>query len=211
KFGLPILGETVELLGARRNGTPEKFFKERIERYKSHVFKTSLMGQSVAVLYGPSGNKFLFSNENKLVTVWWPSSVRKILGKCISTTNGIEGMRMRKTVSYFFSPDAFTKLYIKTMDLVLTVLFHFCQGKEEVKVFPTIRLYTFELACRLFMNIKEPTQIAKLATLFDIFIKGVISIPINLPGTRFFKAKRASGAIKKELEIIIRQRRVVLY
>ncbi|KAK4492782.1 hypothetical protein RD792_000104 [Penstemon davidsonii] len=60
------------------------------------------------------------------------------------------------------------------------------------------------------MNIEEPTQIAKLATLFDIFIKGVISIPINLPGTRFFKAKRASGAIRKELEIIIRQRRVAL-
>ncbi|KAL3848981.1 hypothetical protein ACJIZ3_010863 [Penstemon smallii] len=210
-FGLPILGETVELLGARRNGTPEKFFKERIERYKSHVFKTSLMGQSVAVLYGPSGNKFLFSKENKLVTVWWPSSVRKILGKCIATTNGIEGLRMRKMVSYFFSPDAFTKLYIKTMDLVAQQhIKNHWQGKEEVKVFPTIRLYTFELACRLFMNIEEPTQIAKLATLFDIFVKGVISIPINLPGTRFFKAKRAAGAIRKELQIIIRQRRVAL-
>ncbi|KAL3850368.1 hypothetical protein ACJIZ3_012250 [Penstemon smallii] len=211
RFGLPILGESIEFLSEIKNGTPEKFFKDRIEKYKSQVFCTSIMGQSLAVLYGPSGNKFLSSNENKLVTVWWPKSVQKILGKCIATTNGVEGVRMRKMVSYFFSPDAFTRLYIKTMDLVAQQHIKTqWQGREEVKVFPTIRLYTFELACRLFMNIEEPTQIEKLATLFNIFIKGVISVPINFPGTRFFNAKRATAAIRKELEIIIRRRRVAL-
>lgn len=39
------------------------------------VFKTSVLGEKMAFLCGPEGNKFLFSNENKLVEVWWPSSV----------------------------------------------------------------------------------------------------------------------------------------
>ncbi|KAI3450918.1 hypothetical protein Pfo_007583 [Paulownia fortunei] len=210
-YGWPILGETLEFLNARLDGCPQKFVEERVEKCKSQVFKTSLMGQSVAVLYGPAGNKFLFSNENKLVTVWWPSSVRKILGTCISTTGGFEGMQMRKMVSYFVTPDAFTKLYIKKMDMVAQqhINIHW-QGKEEIKVFPAIRLYTFELACRLFMSIEEPMQIAKLAALFNVFIKGVISIPLNFPGTRFFKAKRATSAIRRELQMIVRQRRVDL-
>lgn len=118
-YGWPILGETREFLGAGLDGTPDKFIKERMEKYKcDHVFKTSIMGEAMAVLCSPAGNKFLFSNENKLVTVWWPSSVRKLLGPCLATSGGEEGKQMRKMVSYFVSPDAFTRLYIKTMDLV---------------------------------------------------------------------------------------------
>lgn len=79
-----------------------------------------------------------------------------------------------------------------------------------MKVFPTIRLFTFELACRLFMSIEEPVQIEKLAALFDVFIKGVISIPVNVPGTRFYKAKRATNAIRKELQVIMKQRKLDL-
>ncbi|KAL8038195.1 hypothetical protein ABFS82_11G112300 [Erythranthe guttata] len=210
-YGWPILGETLEFLNTRFDGLPHKFVQERVDKYNSKVFKTSLMGQSVAVLYGPSGNKFLFSNENKLVTVWWPSSVRKILGTCISTTGGLQGMHMRKMVSYFVSPDAFTKLYIKKMDL--TAQQHIANhwlGNDEIKVFEAIRLYTFEVACRLFMSIEDPMHIDTLATLFNVFIKGVISIPINFPGTRFFKAKRATNSIRKELEKIVKHRRVAL-
>ncbi|EYU25994.1 hypothetical protein MIMGU_mgv1a0114621mg, partial [Erythranthe guttata] len=136
------------------------------------------MGENMAVFCGASGNKFLFSNENKLVTVWWPSSVRQLLGPCLATSGGDEGKQMRKMVSYFLGPDAFTRLYIKTMDLVSQQhIKNHWQGKEEVKVFPTSKSYTFELACRLFMSLEDPKQISELAALFNIFLKGIISIP----------------------------------
>lgn len=88
--------------------------------------------------------------------------------------------------------------------------FRFCAGKEEVKVYPNVRLYTFELACRLFMSIEDQNEIEKLATLFDIFVRGVISMPINFPGTNFYNAKKATIAIKKELQMLVRQRRFSL-
>ncbi|KAG8387384.1 hypothetical protein BUALT_Bualt02G0015700 [Buddleja alternifolia] len=210
-YGWPILGETGEFLRAGLDGTPEKFLEERINKYKSQIFKTKIMGEHMAILCGPAGNKFLFSNENKLVTGWWPSSVKKLLGRCIATSGGDEGKQMRKMVSYFVTPDAFTKLYIKTMDIVSQQhLNTHWQGKEEVKVFPTIKLYTFELACRLFMSLEDPVQISKLATLFNIFLKGIISVAVNFPGTRFYKANKATSAIKKQLQKIVRQRKVAL-
>ncbi|GFQ05728.1 beta-amyrin 28-oxidase [Phtheirospermum japonicum] len=199
-YGWPILGETLEFIRTRNQGSPEKFIKDRIEKYnKTQVFKTSILGQRMAVLCGPAGNKFLFSNENKLVTVWWPPSVNKLLGTCLSTTAGLQGMQMRKMVSYFVSPDAFSKLYIRTMDLVSQqhIDTHW-QGKEELKVFPAIKLFTLELACRLFMSIEDPLQIEKLASLLNVFLGGVVSIPFDFPGT------------KKELGIIVRQRREAL-
>lgn len=117
-YGWPILGETSDFLRAALDGMPERFVRERMDKYKTQVFKTSIMGERMAVVCGSGGNKFLFSNENKLVTVWWPSSVRKLLGPCLATSGGVEGRQMRKMVSYFVSPDAFTRLYIKTMDMV---------------------------------------------------------------------------------------------
>ncbi|KAL6511143.1 hypothetical protein OROGR_022267 [Orobanche gracilis] len=210
-YGWPILGETVEFLRSLKEGSSEKFIKDRMEKYKtSEVFKTSLLGVPVVVLCGTAGNKLLFSNENKLVTTWWPDSVRKLLGTCL-TIGGTQGMQMRKMVSYFVSPDAFTKLYIKTMDLVSQhhINTHW-QCQEELKVFPAIKLYTFELACRFFMSIEEPTHIKKLAALFNVFLGGVVSIPLDFPGTNFYYAKRATDATKKELRLIVRQRREAL-
>lgn len=78
-------------------------------------------------------------------------------------------------------------------------------------MFPTIKLYTFELACRLFMSLEDEKKIGNLATLFNVFLKGIISIPINLPGARFYRAKKATSAIKNELHKLVRERRAALH
>ncbi|XP_051153014.1 beta-amyrin 28-monooxygenase-like [Andrographis paniculata] len=213
-YGWPILGETLEFIRARNQGFPgcNKFVRVRMERYKSEVIKTSLMGERVAVLGGPAGNKFLFSNEHKLVTLWWPASVSRLLGECISTSPGARGMRMRKMASHFFSPDAFNKLaYIDTMGRVTRR--HLCahwQGRSQLVVYPAVKLFTFELACRLFMSIQDPDRIQRLEALFRAFTRGVISIPLYLPGTKFYKAVRATAKIKEELAAIVRERKKAL-
>lgn len=79
-----------------------------------------------------------------------------------------------------------------------------------VRVFPTIKMYTFEVACRLFMSLEDEEQIGKLASLFNIFLKGIISIPINFPGTRFYRAKKATAAIKNKVHKLARERREAL-
>ncbi|KAI3798269.1 hypothetical protein L1987_33540 [Smallanthus sonchifolius] len=84
------------------------------------------------------------------------------------------------------------------------------RGKEEVKAFETVKLYAFELACHLFMSLEEPDHIAKLGSLFNVFLKGVVELPIEFPGTRFYSAKKAAAAIRAELMIIIKARRVDL-
>ncbi|KAK9274410.1 hypothetical protein L1049_019224 [Liquidambar formosana] len=209
-LGWPLVGETLKLLRAQRDGKPEDFVEERMAKHDSRVFKTSLLGDPMAVLCGPMGNKFLFGNETKLVAQWWPTSVRRLFGPCLINLVGDEAKRVRKMLMTFLNPDALVR-YITTMDAVTKhhITTHW-QGKEEVKVYPTIKLYTFELACRLFMSIEDPEHISKLAALFNVFLKGVIGIPLNFPGTRFYSAMRAASAIRKELQGIARQKRVAL-
>ncbi|XP_076956106.1 beta-amyrin 28-monooxygenase-like [Bidens hawaiensis] len=211
-FGRPLLGETLALLRAYWEGVPERFIQERVEKHGNPlVFKTSLLGERMAVLCGPAGNKFLFGNENKLVAVWWPLPVSKLFGRSLITTRGDEAKWMRKMLLSYLGPNAFATHYASTMDVVTRrhIEAHW-QGKKEVKVFQTVKLYTFDLACRLFMSLEEPSHIAKLGSLFNVFMKGILELPINLPGTRFYSANKAAAAIRKELMIIIKERRVEL-
>ncbi|CAM8969254.1 unnamed protein product [Rhodiola kirilowii] len=88
---------------------------------------------------------------------------------------------------------------------------HFEMGWENnnnVVVFPLTKKYTFLLACRLFISIEDPNHVAKFAEPFELLASGIISIPINLPGTPFNKGIKASHFIRKELRAIIKQRKI---
>ncbi|KAL7612650.1 hypothetical protein Lser_V15G06362 [Lactuca serriola] len=226
-FGWPFIGESLSFLRASWDGTPERFVRERIKKHGNPlVFKTCVFGERMAVLYGPAGNKFLFGNENKLVAAWWPSSVKKLFGRCLITIRGDEAKWLRKMMLSYLGPEAFASHYVATMDIITRrhIEVHWrvilmskgktevrlFMGKEKVNVYPTVKLYAFELACRLFMSLEEPNHIAKLASLFNIFLKGIIGLPLNFPGTRFYRSKKAAAAIRKDLMMIIKERKAAL-
>ncbi|KAG6432698.1 hypothetical protein SASPL_104283 [Salvia splendens] len=50
-----------------------------MEKHSPEIFQTSLLDEKMAIFCGAKGNKFLFTNENKVVTSWWPKSMNKVL------------------------------------------------------------------------------------------------------------------------------------
>ncbi|KAL6560104.1 hypothetical protein OROHE_006342 [Orobanche hederae] len=211
KTGWPVVGESLEFLSTGWKGHPEKFISDRIARYSSHVFKTHLLGEKAAVFCGASGNKFLFSNENKLVQAWWPSSVDKVFpSSSAESSSKEEAIKMRKMLPNFLKPEALQR-YVGVMDRIARR--HFSEGwenKEDVVVFPLAKNYTFRLACRLFVSIEDAHHVDRLAEPFNLLASGLISVPVDLPGTPFSRAIKASKFIRKELIAIIKQRKIDL-
>ncbi|GAB4835096.1 hypothetical protein Ancab_000004 [Ancistrocladus abbreviatus] len=211
-FGWPIIGETFMYFRALRGGSSERFIRDRMDSAApARVFKTGMLGHPTAVFCGNAAHKFLFGNESKLVRVWWPPSVHKLFGHCLVTAHSdSEAKRLRKILSTSLHPDALIK-YVNTMDAVTRHhISSLWQGKDQVTVYPTVKLYTFELACRLFMSFQDPLLISKLSARFNVFLKGVINIPLNFPGTPFYRAMKAANAIRDELRKIVRQRKLEL-
>ncbi|GMH11782.1 hypothetical protein Nepgr_013623 [Nepenthes gracilis] len=207
-YGWPIIGESLEFVSAGWKGHPQRFIHDRMNKFSRECFKTSILGEPVAVMCRAAGNKFLFSNEGKLVTGWWPDSVKKIFPARSDKKEDVK--RMRKLIPQFLKPEAL-KSYIGIMDTIAQG--HFAsawENKEEVAVFPLAKQYTFWLACRLFMSMKDPIHIAKLADRFNMLTSGVMTLPIDLPGTPFNRAIKASDIIRKQLRKIIKQRRIDL-
>lgn len=205
--GWPVIGETLEYAMAKKSGTPEKFITDRTSKYSPDVFRTSLLGENFAVFCGASGNKLLFSSENKHVTAWSPPSIRQILLFPTDAENSTLVGAIRLEI---LKPEAL-HCYIPTMDSMSKEhLETYWSPCKQVKVFPLSKKYTFALACRLFMNIEDKEQVTRFANPFSLVTAGLISIPINLPGTAFSRALKGGKLIREELLGIIRKRKMEL-
>lgn len=136
KIGYPMIGESIEFLSTGKKGHPEKFIFDRMIKYSSELFRTSLFMEPTVVCCGASCNKFLFSNENKLVTSWWPESVNKIFPTSLQTNSKEEAKKMRKLLPQFLKPEALQR-YIGVMDTIAQRHFaSFWENKTEVTVYP---------------------------------------------------------------------------
>ncbi|CAK7344799.1 unnamed protein product [Dovyalis caffra] len=212
RTGWPIIGEAWEFVVAGKRGTPEKFINERMKKYSAEVFQTSLFGDNMAVFCGASGNKFLFSSENKYVTTWLPRTTKKIIcfPEHVDNSSKEDTALLRRFLPEFLKPEAL-RHYIPIMDSVAkeNLKADWCPHKQ-VKVFPLSKKYTFALACRLFMRISDPKHVTKLANQFTLVTDGLVSVPINFPGTTYNRAISGGKMIREELLAIMKQREAEL-
>lgn len=119
-----------------KKGHPEKFIFDRMTKFSSNIFRSSLFGENIIVFYGAAANKFLFSNENKLVQLWWPNSVNKLFPSSTQTSSKEEAIKMRKMLPNFFKPEALQR-YVGIMDQITQKHFVSCwEGNDEIIVSP---------------------------------------------------------------------------
>ncbi|KAI3790646.1 hypothetical protein L2E82_03847 [Cichorium intybus] len=209
RSGWPVIGETFEFFITGWKGHPEKFIFDRMSKFSPRVFRTSLLLEDTAVFCGAQGNKFLFSNEHKLVQGWWPTSVNKIFP---STNNNskLQAIKMRKLLPNFFKAEALHR-YVPIMDAVTQ--HHFAidwDEKEEIVTYELTKNLTFWLACKIFVSVDDPERVRYLSEPFESIVHGIVSIPIDLPGTTFRRAIKAANTIRKELIAMVKQRKTDL-
>ena len=197
-LGLPLVGETLSFL--RDNNFAEKREKKYGKIYKSHIF-----GNPTIFLAGAEANKFLFSNENKYFTATWPKSTKILLGpSSLSTQQGSVHQQRRRLLAKAFQPRALAN-YIPAIETVTASYLERWAEMVTLTWHPEIRDYTFNIAGRLFMGSDDSSQ-KKLASLFEEWVKGLFSIPISLPWTRFGKSLRCRQKLLQHIEEIVLQR-----
>ncbi|KAK6932203.1 Cytochrome P450 [Dillenia turbinata] len=192
KMGWPIMGETLEYTSLARDGKPENFIRDRMEKYSSEIFKTSLLGDNMVVFYGPACNKFIFSSENKFVAGWWPSTVQKPFGKpspslslsLSASSNSKKIKELREFLPPFLKIES-TKKYAPLMD---SMTMQYLEKKIGVT------------SKKIFLNIKDPDHIARIAKSFTTVLAGLVSLPIDFPSITFHQAIKATKVLQAEIK-----------
>ncbi|KAH0697303.1 hypothetical protein KY290_015159 [Solanum tuberosum] len=91
--------------------------------------------------------------------------------------------------------------FVSVADAILRCHLQTDWNCPQIKVLPAVRKYIFSLACKLFDDTKKVERLSKY---IEDISTGLLSMPINLPGTTF---NRASQKMRKEVQEVINQRK----
>lgn len=79
-MGLPLVGETLQLISAYKSANPEPFIDERVTRY-GPLFTTHVFGEPTVFSADPETNRYILQNEGKLFECSYPGSISNLLGR----------------------------------------------------------------------------------------------------------------------------------
>lgn len=207
-LGFPLIGETLQFYRAQRSNLLfEDFFGKRIQKY-GKVFKTGLMGSPTVVFTGAAANRFLLSNEFKLVVSSWPKSTTNLIGNgSIMEKHGAEHKRLRGAVMACLRAEVLQGFVGKMSAVIEDHFNRHWKGNGVVRVFSLTKLLTFTCACSFFLGLEDEGDIKYFLTLFRKVLLGVLSFPIDVPWSRYRRARIARFEIDNFLSSLIQKRR----
>ncbi|GFQ00369.1 cytochrome p450 90b1 [Phtheirospermum japonicum] len=200
-MGWPFLGETIAYLKPYPANTIGKFMEQHISRY-GKIYKSHLFGEPTIVSADAGLNRFILQNEGRLFECSYPRSIGGILGKWSMLVLVGDMHRDMRIISLNFLSNARLKTHLlreveKHTLLVLSSWIHnsvICAQDESKK-------FTFNLMAEHIMSL-EPgkAETEQLKKEYITFMKGVVSAPLNFPGTAYRKALQSRSTILKFIE-----------
>jgi cytochrome P450 len=199
-LGLPVIGDTLNFL------QDSQFAKKRHQQY-GPIFKTSIFGQPTVFMRGQEANLFVLSNENQYFVATFPPSMKALLGPLsLALQTGTHHQNRRKLLFQAFGPRALVG-YIGAMENITQRYLEKWEKMETMTWYPELRSYTFDVAGKLLVGMDNGSETA-LGHNFEAWCYGLFSIALDLPWTRFGKAKNGRKLLLAELEKIIRDRQL---
>nr|BCU09065.1 cytochrome P450 family 90 [Dioscorea japonica] len=206
-MGWPFLGETIAFRKLHPSTTLGQYMEHRVQRY-GKIYKSNLFGSPTVVSADAELNRFVLMNDGKLFEPSFPKSVEDILGKTSMLVVTGEMHRYMKSLSVNFMGIARLRNHFLG-DSEKYILENLALWKQGVS-FPAKEeacKITFNLMVKniLSMNPGEP-ETERLRILYMSFMKGVIAIPLNIPGTAYRKAIQSRATILKAIECLMEDR-----
>ena len=106
---LPTTGALTGVLEALAFFRDPNFAQSRFDRL-GNVFETSMLGQQMVFIQGEKAIDDLLS-QSEAIEVWWPESVRQLLGSySLANRNGVAHKARRRVIAQLFSSSALQRL-----------------------------------------------------------------------------------------------------
>ncbi|XP_076464042.1 cytochrome P450 26A1-like [Babylonia areolata] len=201
-MGLPIIGETLSFLF-----WPAEYFDKRHRLY-GQVYKTHLLGKPTVRVMGAENVRKVMMAENTLVTSYWPSTFRRLLGvNNITMSSGERHRVLRRGVIRAFSHEALRSYTPEMQQQVRVALQSWCR-EDKVVAFQECRKLTFSVVCRALLGLRhmEGQHRDELLEVFETFIKNLFSAPIEVPGFGLYKGLKARRILLRTIEEWIQEK-----
>ncbi|XP_052207776.1 taxane 13-alpha-hydroxylase-like [Diospyros lotus] len=206
-LGWPLIGETLSFLQAQKEDRGHEWISERVSKY-GKIFKTSLMGAQTVIIVGQAGNKFILGSDDEVLAAKQPWTASTIVGK--NNVMELTGRRYRLikgAMVSFLKPENLQN-YVKQMDdAVTSLLLRETEEEDTIKTVVFMKKLTYNIACNILFGIRDEHTKQIFSDDFMLALKGVWSLPVNFPGTLYWKGMRARERIVSQLLPILEKRK----
>ncbi|XP_009761433.1 3-epi-6-deoxocathasterone 23-monooxygenase CYP90C1 [Nicotiana sylvestris] len=207
--GWPLLGETLEFIASGYTSRPVSFMEKRKSLY-GKVFKTHILGKGIIVSTDAEVNKVVLQNNGDVFVPCYPKSITELFGKnSILQMNGPVHRRVHGLIGSFLK-SAQLKARI-TRDIEASVrhfLSTWLEKQHCVYVQDEAKKIAFEVLVKLILSVGPGEELNLLKKEFEEFTKGLICLPIKLPGTTLYKSLKAKERLSRMVGKMVEDRKL---
>ncbi|GLT82708.1 hypothetical protein SLE2022_010660 [Rubroshorea leprosula] len=181
-LGWPLIGETLDFIASGYSSRPVSFMDKRKFLY-GEVFKTHILGTPIIVSTDPEVNKM----------------------------NGSLHRRVHALIGGFLRSPQFKARITRDIENSVKFTLASWQGMiNPVLVQEETKKITFQILVKVLLSVGPGEDLNFLKREFEEFIKGLICLPIKLPGTRLHKSLKAKERLLKMVRKIVEERKLAM-
>ncbi|CAL1360924.1 unnamed protein product [Linum trigynum] len=208
-LGWPLIGETLDFIACGYTSRPVSFMDARKSLY-GDVFKTNILGTPIIVSTDPEVNKVVLQNHgsNSFIPAY-PKSIRELFGEqSILQTNGPVQKKVHALIGGFLRSPQFKAHITNDIQQSVKLTLESWKGMHRLFVQDETRKMTFQVLVKALMSVGPGDDLEFMKSEFQEFIKGLICLPINFPGTTLYNSLKARERLLKMVKRIVDGRKM---
>ncbi|XP_031109737.1 cytochrome P450 90A1-like isoform X1 [Ipomoea triloba] len=204
-LGLPLIGETLQLISAYKTANPEPFIDDRVSKYGT-VFTTHIFGEPTVFSADPETNRFILQNEGRLFESSYPGSISNLLGRySLLLMRGSLHKRMHSLTMSFANSSIIKDHLLLDIDRLVRLNMESWTGR--VLLMEEAKKITFQLTVKQLMSFDPCEWTENLMKEYMLVIEGFFTIPLPFFSSTYRKAIQARRKVAEELSVVVRERR----
>ncbi|KAB5573605.1 hypothetical protein DKX38_000799 [Salix brachista] len=205
-MGLPFIGETLQFFAPDTSCDIHPFVRARMKRY-GPIFRTNLVGRPVVVSTDPDLNYFIFQQEGKLFQSWYPDTFTEIFGRQnVGSLHGFMYKYLKNMVLNLFGPESLKKM-LPEVEQTASKRLQLWSRQESVELKEATATMIFDLTAKKLISYDQENSPENLRDNFVAFIQGLISFPLDIPGTAYHECLQGRKRAMRMLKNLLQERR----
>ncbi|KAF5453016.1 hypothetical protein F2P56_027963 [Juglans regia] len=206
-LGWPFIGETIEFVSCAYSDRPETFMDKRCRIY-GKVFKSHIFGSPTIVSTDAEVSKFALQSDAKTFVPSYPKSLTELMGESsILLINGSLQRKIHGLIGAFFKSPHLKAQITKDMHKYVQESMETWKDDHPIYVQDEAKNIAFQVLVKALISLDPGEEMELLKKQFQEFISGLMSLPINIPGTQLYRSLKAKKKVAKLVQNIIQARR----
>ncbi|WOH00749.1 hypothetical protein DCAR_0520123 [Daucus carota subsp. sativus] len=207
-FSWPLLGETLSFLNPHPSNSIGTFLQLHCSKY-GKVFKSHLFLTPTIVSCDEELNYLILQNEDKLFQCSYPKPIHGVLGSLsMLVAVGDTHKRLRSVALSLVTTTKSNPQFLSDIENTAIQILDSWKHKKQILFCEEARKFTFTVIVKQVLGLSpDDPQTSGILKDFLTFMKGLISLPLYIPGTPYARAVKARRRIASTVKAIIEERR----